>query len=988
MVEAGNNSSSSLVETTRETEREALLSTGWWENQISSANTCNWIGITCSKAGRVISIDLSSKEIYITGELGKLNFSSFPYLQTLDLSGRGLTGSIPYQIGILSKLKRLSLQYNDLTGNLPSSLVNLSQLQVLDVNTNDLRGSIPSGISSFKNLLFLHLGYNKLTGVIPPGLGNLSNLVTLYLQGNKFTGMLPSSLVNLTKLQMLQVSDNDLSGSFPSGVSSFENLVYLDFEYNKFTGFIPWELGKLSNLVSIKLQNNNFNGTLPSSLVNLTQLQMLDVSGNALSGSIPSGISSLKNLFYLDLDNNKLTGFIPWELGNQSNLVSLYLGENQLTGTIPSAFGSLTKLKIMDLHHNCLTGKLPSSLVNLTQLQVLDFSKNYLSGFIPLELGNLRDLDTLDLGQNNLTGSIPSELGSLGNLSHLNVSFNQFSGSLNFQQAKFTSLKKLDVANNSLTGYIPVFEACINLQYLDLSNNWLSGHIPEELRHCPSLEVVILNSNNLTGNIPNQVNGSLDFVRANLSKLMKLDVAYNFFTGSIPVFKNCDNLQYLDFSNNFFNGHIPEELGDCTSLVSLSLNSNNLTGSIPDKFQCLLHLTYLNLSHNHFSKIIPPTNFPYKLHKCHNGELTSHRRMSVLPVLYIVLPLTIGLSLLLLAFVYFGRPTRAANQNKMNVRNGDMFSVWNFDGNVAYEDIIRATNNFDIKYCIGTGGYGSVYEARLPSGKIVALKKLHRREAEDPAFDRSFRNEVHVLSNIRHKNIVKLYGFCLHNRCMFLVYEYMKKGSLFCALRNEAHAVELDWTKRVDIVKGIAHALSYMHHDCTPPIVHRDISSNNILLNSKMEAFVADFGASRFLDPNSSNQTMIAGTLGYIAPELAYTMTVTEKCDVYSFGVVALEIMMGSHPGDFISSFTNSKSTQTRSLNDILDTRLPRPTREQELDIILVLKQAFACLCSKPKFRPSMITLSQDFFQTPKIMAGDSIYTTSIEEVINYSTIV
>lgn len=97
----------------------------------------------------------------------------------------------------------------------------------------------------------------------------------------------------------------------------------------------------------------------------------------------------------------------------------------------------------------------------------------------------------------------------------------------------------------------------------------------------------------------------------------------------------------------------------------------------------------------------------------------------------------------------------------------------------------------------------------------------------------------------------------------------MEKGSLFCALRDDPHAMELDWSKRVDIVKGIAHALSYMHHDCTPPIVHRDISSNNILLNSKMEAFVADFGTSRFIDPDSSNQTMVAGTYGYIAAELA-----------------------------------------------------------------------------------------------------------------------
>ncbi|KAK1373819.1 Protein kinase domain-containing protein [Heracleum sosnowskyi] len=214
----------------------------------------------------------------------------------------------------------------------------------------------------------------------------------------------------------------------------------------------------------------------------------------------------------------------------------------------------------------------------------------------------------------------------------------------------------------------------------------------------------------------------------------------------------------------------------------------------------------------------------------------------------------------MLAVLFICRHTSIEHLKRVNARSGDVCSIWNFDGNIAYEDIIRATNNFEIRYCIGTDGYGSVYEARLPSSKIVALKKLHRLEAEEPAFDKSFRNEVQVLSNIRHKNIVKLYGFCLHNRCMFLVYEYIENGSLFCALRDDAHAVELDWSKRVNIVKGIAHALSYLHHDCTPAVVHRDISSNNILLNSTMEPFVADFGASRLLDPDSSNQTMVAGT--------------------------------------------------------------------------------------------------------------------------------
>ncbi|XP_042518503.1 MDIS1-interacting receptor like kinase 2-like [Macadamia integrifolia] len=131
---------------------------------------------------------------------------------------------------------------------------------------------------------------------------------------------------------------------------------------------------------------------------------------------------------------------------------------------------------------------------------------------------------------------------------------------------------------------------------------------------------------------------------------------------------------------------------------------------------------------------------------------------------------------------------------------------------------MEATEEFDIKYCIGTGGYGSVYVAKLPTGKVVAVKKLHRIEVEEKDYEKSFTNKIHVLTRIRHRNIVKFYGFCSHPRCNFLVYEYIARGSLACVLGNEAEAMELDWRKRINVIKGTAYALSYLHHDCTPPI--------------------------------------------------------------------------------------------------------------------------------------------------------------------------
>ncbi|GKE68927.1 MDIS1-interacting receptor like kinase 2-like protein [Tanacetum coccineum] len=178
----------------------------------------------------------------------------------------------------------------------------------------------------------------------------------------------------------------------------------------------------------------------------------------------------------------------------------------------------------------------------------------------------------------------------------------------------------------------------------------------------------------------------------------------------------------------------------------------------------------------------------------------------------------------------------------------------------------------------------------------------------------------------------------------------MEKGSLFCALSDDELAVKVDWMKRVNIIKDVAHALAYMHHDCIPPIVHRDISSNNILLNSEMEGFVADFGAARSLE--------LWDTLHQV--QLAYSMIVNERCDVYSFGVVALETIGGKHPGDLLSSLNYSTSRGTM-LENILDQRLPYPTnRLIEKEILRVGHVALSCVLIDPKARPTMREVCQE----------------------------
>ncbi|XP_048439617.1 MDIS1-interacting receptor like kinase 2-like [Pyrus x bretschneideri] len=202
----------------------------------------------------------------------------------------------------------------------------------------------------------------------------------------------------------------------------------------------------------------------------------------------------------------------------------------------------------------------------------------------------------------------------------------------------------------------------------------------------------------------------------------------------------------------------------------------------------------------------------------------------------------------------------------MQPKEFELHTISIFDGKLFYEEIIKATEDFDDAYCIGRGGFGNVYKAKLPSDDLVAVKKLHTPADGEWSTRKELLNEVKILTEIRHRNIVKLYGFCSHSQHSFLVYEYLERGSLYSILDNDEEAKKLDWSKRLNIIKGVAHGLSYMHCDVSPPIVHRDISSKNILLDDEYEACISDFGTAKVLEINSSNWTAVAGTFGYVAP--------------------------------------------------------------------------------------------------------------------------
>uniref|UniRef100_A0A0E0Q371 non-specific serine/threonine protein kinase n=1 Tax=Oryza rufipogon TaxID=4529 RepID=A0A0E0Q371_ORYRU len=936
---------------------------------------CAWDGVACDAAARVTA---------------------------LRLPGRGLEGPIPPSLAALARLQDLDLSHNALTGgisallaavslrtaNLSSNLLNdtlldlaaLPHLSAFNASNNSLSGALaPDLCAGAPALRVLDLSANLLAGTLSPSPSPppcAATLQELYLASNSFHGALPPTLFGLAALQKLSLASNGLTGQVSSRLRGLTNLTSLDLSVNRFTGHLPDVFADLTSLQHLTAHSNGFSGLLPRSLSSLSSLRDLNLRNNSFSGPIARvNFSSMPFLVSIDLATNHLNGSLPLSLADCGDLKSLSIAKNSLTGQLPEEYGRLGSLSVLSLSNNTMrniSGAL-TVLRACKNLTTLILTKNFVGEDLPDDgIAGFNNLEVLALGDCALRGRVPEWLHQCKRLEVLDLSWNQLVGTIPEWIGQLDNLTYLDLSNNSLVGEIPKSltqlkslvtarrspgMAFTNMPLYVKHNKSTSGRQYNQLSNFPPS--LFLNDNGLNGTIWPEF--------GNLKELHVLDLSNNAISGSIPdVLSRMENLEVLDLSSNNLSGSIPSSLTDLTFLSKFSVAHNHLVGPIPNGGQ---FFTFSNSSFEGNPGLCRSSscdqNQPGETPTDNDIQRSGRNRKNKILGVAICIGLVLVVLLAVILVNISKREVSIIDDEEINGSCHDSYDYWKpvlFFQDSAKEltvsDLIKSTNNFDQANIIGCGGFGLVYKAYLPDGTKAAVKRL---SGDCGQMEREFRAEVEALSQAQHKNLVSLRGYCRYGNDRLLIYSYMENNSLDYWLHERSDGgYMLKWESRLKIAQGSARGLAYLHKDCEPNIIHRDVKSSNILLNENFEAHLADFGLARLIQPYDTHVTTdLVGTLGYIPPEYSQSVIATPKGDVYSFGVVLLELLTGRRPmdvskakgsRDLVSYVLQMKSEKKEE--QIFDTLIWSKTHEKQL--FSVLEAACRCISTDPRQRPSI----------------------------------
>ncbi|KAJ8572265.1 hypothetical protein K7X08_008776 [Anisodus acutangulus] len=605
-------------------------------------------------------------------------------------------------------------------------------------------------------------------------------------------------------------------------------------------------------------------------LHNLTFLDSFNASNFALPGSIPEWLGvSLASLRVLDLRSCAITGPIPSTLGNLTSLVTLYLSNNGLTGQIPLSLGQLSRLSTLDLSRNKHVGPIPAAFGFLQNLTLLDMSSNFFNGSIPPDIGTLLQLKSLNLSDNSLISSIPAQLGNLSNL------------------------VGLDLSSNSLTGVVPPeLGGLRNLQRMAVENNRLSGLLPDALWSMPRLQFLDASANNFTG-ILQSVSSIVNATGA------VFNLSQNMFYGNLPSLSRRFSL--LDLSGNYFEGELPDY-----AQRNVSINSNCLQNvtSQRSRSECASFYSERGLSFDNFGEPNATGSLPAP-----KSNKKSHRNVIILAAVLGSAGVIALVLICILLLIFCTRKRAATTQRATGVGHGPASSSppppgpgvpLNFSSlgdAFTHQQILQATGEFSDANLMKHGHSGDLFRGTLEGGTLIVVKRIdvHSTRKE------SYLSELDFFSKVSHSRLVPFMGHCLENENeKFLVYKYMPNGDLSSSLFRKNNSDDdslqsLDWITRLKIAIGAAEGLSYLHHECNPPLVHRDVQASSILLDDKFEVRLGSLNEV-CAQEGDSHQNRISRLLRLPqTSEQGASGTPSATCayDVFCFGKVLLELVTG-----------------------------------------------------------------------------------------------
>ncbi|XP_028236663.1 probable leucine-rich repeat receptor-like serine/threonine-protein kinase At3g14840 isoform X2 [Glycine soja] len=813
---------------------------------------------------------------------------------------------------------------------------------------------------------------NYLNGTIPRQLGTL-NLVNISFIGNRLTGPIPKELGNITTLKILKLEFNQLSGSLPLELGNLAQIEKLHLTSNNFNGELPATLARLTTLKELRIGDNQFSGAIPNFIQSWINLEKLIMHGSGLSGPIPSGISILRNLTDLRVtDLNGSDSRFP-QLNNMTNLLTLIFRSCNIIGSLPENLVKLTNLEILDVSYNKLTGPIPSIFGDLPHLNMLFLEGNHLTGSLPRLIDRPHYVDlsynNLSIGNNieelqcqpgtvNLFASF-SNGNSLGNVSCLsNIPCKtSYSLHINCGGNLVTDGKKTyDDDTGETTGPASFHN--------DRGKNWAlinNGHLFDTDR------VNYYNVTNSTKlvmeNVELYMNARVSptsltyygFCLGNGNYTVKLHFAEIMFT---------DDKTYSSLGRRVFDIYIQRNL--VAKDFNIAKEAGGVGKAVIKNFTVVVTSNALEIRLYWAGK--GTTSIPFRsvygplisaISVDPNFIPPSESGSSSISIIRVVVAVVVAGAIIILIFGilwwkrFLGWERSVARELKGFESQTSLFTL---------RQIKAATNNFDKSLKIGEGGFGLVYKGVLSDGTVVAVKQLSTRSRQG---SREFVNEIGLISALQHPCLVKLYGCCMEEDQLLLIYEYMENNSLAHALfakndESEKCQLRLDWQTRHRICVGIAKGLAYLHEESKLKIVHRDIKANNVLLDKDLNPKISDFGLAKLNDEDKTHlSTRIAGTYGYIAPEYAMHGYLTDKADVYSFGIVALEIVSGmsntiSQPTEECFSLIDRVHLlkENGNLMEIVDKRLGEHFNKTEA--MMMINVALLCTKVSLALRPTM----------------------------------